>query len=55
LIPVQDQIRWMVESPAVARRFAVVRFEACGLFVLTNQERFMADCEAIERNGTFHH
>jgi hypothetical protein len=37
--------RGMAKSPAIARRFAVVRWKLGGL--QTNQERFMADCEAI--------
>ena len=46
----------VAKSPAIARRFAVVRWKLGGLVIpalirRTNQERFMADCEAIAIGG----
>jgi hypothetical protein len=40
-------------SPAIARRFAVVRWKLGGFASArrTNRERFMADCEAIAIGG----
>ena len=52
----RPKARGMAKSPAIARRFAVVRWKLGGLVSLlqfrrTNQERFMADCAAIAIGG----
>ena len=52
----RPKARGMAKSPAIARRLALVRWKLGGLVIpalirRTNQERFMADCEAIAIGG----